>query len=150
MICFSYPSLISSAMAASFASEFHLSQCPVLTVMRCSYSFFQPTNVKGRPKAGVRSGLIRITLLGADNGVLTNWATDPMKAAKGKIIFKDLTGGTLRTLYFEDTYCVDYVEDHAPGTSGVAYVFELGLSARRITIDTTKHDNMWLDWKPDA
>ncbi len=135
-------------MAASFASEFHLSNCPVLVVMRCHYNFHQPTDVKGRPKAGVRSGLIRITLLGDDNGALTNWAADPMKALKGHIVFKDINGGTLRTLYFEDTYCVDYAETHAPGNTEAAYVFELGLTARRIAIDNTKHDNMWLDWKP--
>lgn len=135
-------------MAASFASEFHLTGCPVLTIMHCHYRLFQPTDPKGRPQAGVRSGLIQLTLLGDDNGTLTNWAADPMKAASGRIVFKDSLGGTLRTLSFEDTYCVDYDEHHLPGSSDAAYTMRLGLSARRISLDDTRHDNLWLDWKP--
>ena len=73
---------------------------------------------------------------------------NPMKAIGGKIEFKDLTGGTLRTLSFVDGYCIHYREVMLTGDSVAAYQFNIGISARQITMDNSKHDNMWSDWRP--
>ncbi|MEZ0611147.1 type VI secretion system tube protein TssD [Fibrella sp. WM1] len=135
-------------MAASFESTFHIPGMDPMVLMHCHYQFNQPDDVRGRPNAGVRSGLIRVTLLGTDNGTLASWGVDPLKALSGKIVFKDSEGGTLKTLQFYDTYCVEYREVFVSGSTTAAYTFDLGLTARRINLNNAEHDNMWLDWKP--
>jgi hypothetical protein len=137
-------------MAASFASTFHVPGMPAMTLMTCHYHFYQPDDVKGRPSAGVRSGLIRVTLLGTDDGTLASWGIDPLKAINGHIVFKDMDGGTLKTLYFYDTYCVEYRETFVSGAANAAYTFELGLTARRINLNNADHDSQWSDWKPGS
>lgn len=131
-------------MAASIASTFHLPGMEPLMVMHCHYQFTQPDDVRGRPKADVRSGL---TLLGNDNGTLANWGINPLKTISGHILFKNPEGGTLKTLHFYDTYCVDYREVFVSGSTEAAYTFELGLTARRLNLNNADHDNMWSDWK---
>jgi hypothetical protein len=137
-------------MAASFASTFHIPGMDPMTLMTCHYHFNQPDDVKGRPKAGVRSGLIKVTLLGSDNGTLASWGIDPEKAVDGHIVFKDMNGGTLKTLYFKETYCVEYREQFVSGATNAAYSFELALTARRMNLNNADHDNQWLDWKPGS
>lgn len=134
-------------MAASFESTFHIPGMDPMTLMHCRYQFNQTEDVKGRPKAGVRSGLIRVSLLGTDNGTLASWGIDPKKALNGQIIFKDLNGGTLKTLDFVDTYCVYYREVFVSGAADAAFSIDLGLTARRLTIDGQDHDNLWSDWR---
>ena len=133
-------------MASSFESVFHLSGMDPMTLMHCDYRFNQSEDVKGRPNAGVRSGLIQVTLLGTDNGALASWGIDPVKALGGKIVFKDPEGGTLKTLQFYDAYCVYYHEAFVSGSASAAYSFDLGITARRITLDGQEHDSQWLDW----
>ena len=134
-------------MAASFASEFHVGG-KVFTVLTCDYSLSQPTDPRGRASAGVRGGLIRVTLTGNDYAVLTNWAIDPFKGLDGEIVFKNSIGGTLKTVKFKQTYCVSYREIFTPH-DGVtaAYSFDLGLTASKLFFGVTLHDNQWLDWK---
>lgn len=134
---------------ASFLAKFSTSQIKEpLIVQTCTYHFKQPIDHKGRPSAGVRSALIKLTLLGEDRGALTQWAIDPLKAVSGKIVYLDLDGSTFRTVTFQDAYLVRYYEVFTPGSTVSAYRFDIGLTARRMAIDDTEHDNMWLDWKP--
>lgn len=135
-------------MAAAIESTFHIPGMNPMRLMHCHYEFVQPDDLKGRPKAGVRSGFIRLSLLGADNGALCSWGVDPLKALDGHIIFKDLEGRTLKTLFFYDTYCVRYKEVFIAGGDTAAYTFDLSLTARRINLDNKLHDNNWLDWMP--
>ena len=134
-------------MAASFSAELHVSNS-VFKVLTCRYHLNQPTDPKGRPLAGVRSVQVRITLTGNNYQALTSWAVDPFKALNGYIRFINSTGGTLKVLAFEQCYCVSYQESFVP-QDGVdsAYKFDLGLTAAKLYLDATLHDNQWLDWK---
>ena len=134
-------------MAASFSAELHVGNS-IFTVLTCHYQLKQPTDPKGRPLAGVRSALIRVTLTGNNYQVLTSWAVDSFKALDGHIAFKNITGGTLKVLAFKQCYCVSYQESFVP-QNGIdsAYKFDLGLTAAQVYLDTTLHDNQWLDWK---
>ena len=134
-------------MAAAFSAELIVSS-KTFTVLTCEYSLSQPTDPRGRPSAGVRSGLIRISIVGTDYAVLTEWAVNPDKYLDGTIYFRDLIGGTLKTLRFEKGYCVSYREIFTPheGTTA-AYTFDIGITAAKMHLNGTLHDNQWLDWK---
>lgn len=134
-------------MAASYSADFIVST-KTFTVLTCEYTLSQPTDPRGRASAGVRSGLIRISLVGTDYAVLTEWAIDPRKAHDGVVLFRDAKGGTLKTLKFDKGYCVSYREIFTPH-EGVtsAYTFDIGITAAKIHLNGTLHDNQWLDWK---
>lgn len=135
-------------MAASFAAELNVTALgPAITLHTCNVSFKQDTNKKGRPAAGVRSGLIELEFLGRDRATLTQWAIDPLMELTGEIRFIDSYGGTLQTLKFEDAYCVNYEEVFMIGGSDAAYTFKMGLTARKIFLGGSYHDSMWADWK---
>ncbi len=133
-------------MAASFSAEFTVSG-KTFNVLTCEYTLSQPTDPRGRPSAGVRSGLLRISLVGTEYAVLTEWAINPQKALNGHVVFRNLIGGTLKTLAFEKGYCVSYREIFTPH-EGVtaAYTFDIGITAAKVHLNGTLHDNQWLDW----
>lgn len=134
-------------MPASFSAEFHVSGRRFI-VVTCEYQLSQPTDPRGRPTAGVRGGLIRLTVVGNTYQVLTNWAVDPFKALDGKIVFRNMDGAVFKTLSFEQAYCVSYREIFTPHDGlAAAYTFDLGLTAAKVSLNGTLHDNQWLDWK---
>ncbi len=144
-------------MAASFEAFLHLDgisrlkQAASYRVLTCEYHFSQPTDPRGRPSAGVRSGLIRVSLVGNNYVPLTEWAIQPNKWYNGKLSFKDRKDGTLKVLDFEHCYCVSYREIFTPH-DGIdsAYTFDLGLTAAKMHLNGMLHDNQWLDWRFDA
>lgn len=139
-------------MAASFAADFYVAgKIPPYRVLTCEYHLTQPVDPKGRPSAGVRSGLIRVSLVGNDYATLTDWAIRPDLAYNGRIIFKDLTSQIMKVLTFEQCYCVSYREIFTPH-HGIdsAYTFDLGLTAAKMELNGMLHDNQWLDWRRDA
>lgn len=135
-------------MPASFVAEFRVADASY-TILTCDYQMSQPTDPRGRPTAGVRSGLLRVSLMGANYQVLTHWAINPFKAHDGEIVFKDRSGKTLKTLTFKQGYCVSYREIFMPfDGEAVAYSFDLGITAAKITLlGDALHDSQWLDWK---
>ncbi|MCX6216955.1 type VI secretion system tube protein TssD [Spirosoma sp.] len=137
-------------MAASFSAEFILPDAGAsFRVLTCDYQLSQMTDQRGRPTAGVRSGLLRIAIMGANYQSLTHWAIDPFKAHDGSIVFKDLVGKTFKTITFTQGYCVSYREIFTPHDGeAVVYRFDLGITAAQVTLlGDTLHDNQWLDWK---
>ena len=135
-------------MASSFRSEFRVDGLEnALTLMNSSINFNQSTDQKGRASAGVRSGLIQVSILGDDRGVLTSWASNPEALKSGTILYRDDNGGTLQQVDFKDAYCVQYHESFQVGDGAAAYKISLGMTARQIIIDGNLHDNMWMDWK---
>ncbi|MEZ0539644.1 type VI secretion system tube protein TssD [Fibrella arboris] len=138
-------------MASSFRSEFSVDGLEnPLTLIDSSINFNQSVDRKGRASAGVRSGLLEVSILGNDRGVLTNWASDPLAIKNGWIIYRDQKGGTLQRVEFKDAYCVRYHETFRVGDATAAYSIQLGMTARQIIIDGYVHDNMWMDWKMGA
>lgn len=135
-------------MPASFSAELKVKALgPDITLHTCKVSFKQDMNQKGRPAAGVRSGLIELEFLGQDRAMITKWAMDPLMELTGEIKFKDSHGGTLQILHFEDAYCVNYEEVFMIGGSDAAYTFTMGLTARKLFLGGSYHDSMWADWK---
>lgn len=135
-------------MAASFKAELKVDTLgPEITLHTCNVSFSQDFNQRGRPAAGVRSGLIELEFLGEDRAALTQYAIDPLMELTGTITFRDMSGGTLQTLEFKDAYCVRYEEELMIGGSDAAYTFKVGLTARKIFLGGSYHDSMWADWK---
>ena len=134
-------------MAASYSADFTISN-KTFIVLTCEYTLSQPTDARGRASAGVRSGLIRISLVGTDYAILTEWAINPRKFYDGVVLFRDGKGGKLKTLEFEKGYCVSYREIFTPH-DGVtsAYTFDIGITAAKIRLNDTLHDNQWLDWQ---
>lgn len=135
-------------MAASFYAELIVSGTS-FKILTCDYQMSQPTDPRGRPTAGVRSGLLRVSLMGANYQVLTHWAINPFKAHDGEIAFKDQSGKLFKSLKFTQGYCVSYREYFTPfNGEAVAYSFDLGITAATITLlGDALHDNQWLDWK---
>lgn len=135
-------------MAASFYAEFVVSGTP-FKILTCDYQMSQPTDPKGRPIAGVRSGLLRVSLRGENYQLLTHWAISPFKSHDGEIVFRDDDGKIFKTLKFTQGYCVSYREYFTPYEGeAVAYSFDLGITAATMTIlGDTFQDNQWLDWK---
>lgn len=136
-------------MAASFKAELDVRSLGpnTITLHTCTISYEQETNRKGRPAAGVRSGLIELEFLGENRPEVTQWAIDPLMELTGEIRFIDSYGGTLQTLEFKDAYCVRYQEVFMVGGSDAAYIFKIGLTARKIFLGGSLHDSMWADWK---
>ncbi len=131
-------------MAASFETKLSVGG-QTHTLNQCTYRFFQPVDHMGRAKAGVRSGLIRVTILGNNHDTLSHWAIDPFKMFDGSILHKDLINGTMKTVDFKKAYCVSYQEILIPNTSSIAYEFHLGISAGQIDYNGVMHDNQWSD-----
>lgn len=137
-------------MAASFATDLKLGKITYL-VNQCHYTLSQPTDTRGRAAAGVRSGLIQITITGDDYQTLAEWGVNPLRALNGTLVYKDDIGATFKTVRFEQGYCVSYEEEFTPHTGLTpSYTFHLGVTAAKMFLNETLHDNMWMDWKPDG
>lgn len=134
-------------MAASFSTTFNVGGSNYV-VNECSYNLTQPTDIRGRASAGARSGLITITVTGSDYQTLVEWAINPFKAYTGTITYLDMYKSTFKTVKFEQGYCVSYEEEFTPHSGGFAsYTFHLGITAAKMHLNGTLHDNMWMDWK---
>lgn len=118
-------------MASSFLSEFSVDGLEnALTLIDSAINFNQSTDRKGRASAGVRSGLIQVSILGNDQGVLANWASDSLAVKNGWMVYRDQKGGTLQRVEFKDAYCVQYHETFRVGDATAAYSIQLGMTAR--------------------
>ncbi len=113
----------------------------------CTYNLRQPIDHLGRASAGVRSGLIEISILGNDQNTLQQWAIDPLKMFDGEIRYVSDENTTFKTLTFNQAYCVSYQETLVPGSGSIAYEFELGISAAQLIVNGILHDNQWSDLK---
>ena len=136
-------------MAASFAIDLIIKE-KTFVVTECHYSLGQPTDVRGRAIAGTRSGIISLSITGADYQILSEWGINPTKAYDGEILYKDTTNknALFKTISFVQGYCVQYDEEFTPHSGVVAtYQFHLGVTAAKMYLNGVLHDNMWSDWK---
>lgn len=136
-------------MASAFKSEFSVSGLSsALELKNSNLTFSQSIDRRGRADSGVRSGLLRVSVLGSDEGVLANWAADPTSAKSGYMVYRDPNGGTLQRIEFKDAYCVTYHEVFQVGSENTdsSYIIHLGLTSRQLIVDGNVHDNLWLDW----
>lgn len=121
-------------------------------VIFVSYSFDQNVDNIGQPAGEVRGGQIAVTVRSTGNAYLAEWMFNSDMKKSGEIVYTDREGQTLKTLRFEDAYCVGYTEDYEAfngdkinGLSQKEGAKEsLLLSCRTIDIEGNLHENTWV------
>lgn len=121
-------------------------------VICLSYSFRQNVDHIGQPSGEIRGGFIRLELGSLGDPSRFAWAVNSDMKKSGEIEFIDANGKTLKTLKFEDAYCVAYSEYYYAFTnnpSGKVSIKDgakerLTLSARKISIAGESHENTWI------
>jgi len=117
-------------------------------VTSITYSLNQTVDKDGQVTDVPRGGLIvmRMKALNKYNAKLFDWMCDKSRVEKGKILFHDTTTGVImKTIWFEDAYCVNYVEHWSDDTAGVdiAHWEEITISCRIISQEGITHVNGW-------
>lgn len=121
-------------------------------VIALSYSFQQEVDNIGQPAGEVKGGLIRVSLGALGEPLRFAWAVTSDMKKSGEIEFIGAHGKTLKTLKFEDAYCIAYTEEYEAFTGSVSGRVtikdgakeHLTLSARKISIAGEFHTNTWL------
>jgi len=120
-------------------------------VTNLSYSFDQNIDNIGQPAGEVRGGIINVSLMSAKSEKRYGWMVASDVKKSGEIEFIDSKGQSLKTLKFEDAYCVGYTEDFTAfdgKASGGVTIKDgakehLTLSARKISVAGETHENSW-------
>ncbi len=120
-------------------------------IIAVSYSFDQNIDNIGQPAGEVRGGQIQVTL--GTNGTADRfgWMVASDMKKSGEIKYTDATGQVLKTVKFEDAYCVGYTEEYEAFSGGSAGVSikegakeTLTLSCRVIDMEGEVHENTWV------
>lgn len=120
-------------------------------VISMSYSFDQNVDNIGQPAGEVRGGVINVSVGSLGSEKRFGWMVTSDMKKNGEIEFIDADGSTLKTLKFEDAYCVGYTEEfeafNASG-GGVVNIKDGGkehltLSCRKIAVGGESHENSW-------
>jgi hypothetical protein len=132
---------------ASFSAFFNAAGSGDCEVVKCSYSFDQAIDDKGRPSSKVQGGTINVTIVSTDSAALTSWMLDPYKRESGKITFKRIDqDSTLKEISFEEAYCVSYQEqfDARGADTNTSMILSLTISANKINANGAVLDNKWV------
>ncbi len=122
-------------------------------VVGLSYSFDQNIDNIGQPAGEVRGGIINVSLGSLGSEKRFGWMVASDMKKSGEIEFTDSNGKTLKTLKFEDAYCVGYTEDYEAFSGDKAGGLtikdgakeHLTLSCKKISVAGEAHENTWLD-----
>ena len=121
-------------------------------VSMVTYTFTQATDKEGQMAGIPRGGKITLRLKALNDDKkqheLLEWMLDPIKKMKGKIIFtKSTDGSDLKSIEFEDAYCVDYTEtwedQTGEGAAALAHFEDILLSCKIFTNGSAKYENDW-------
>ncbi len=121
-------------------------------VVALSYSFDQNIDNIGQPAGEVRGGQIKVSVGSLGNEKRFGWAVTSDMKKNGEIEFTDANGKTLKTLKFEDAYCIGYTEAYKAFTGAAAgkvnvkdsAIEHLTLSCRKLSVAGESHENTWL------
>lgn len=121
-------------------------------ILALSYSLDQNIDNIGQPAGEVRGGQITITLGTNGKADRYGWMVASDLKKSGEIKYTDSGGQTLKTIKFEDAFCVGYTEDYeafSGGASGGVSIKEgaketLTLSCRLIDVEGEPHENTWI------
>jgi len=121
-------------------------------VAAVTYSFVQATDTDNQPSGLPRGGRIVLKVKAEDDGnvELLKWMTSKSLAKKGSLLFmtsKDIDK-KMKSIEFEDAYCVDFVEhweDVPEGKKDVplAHWEEVTISCRKIVNGPITYENEW-------
>ena len=121
-------------------------------IINVAYSFDQNIDNIGQPAGEVRGGQIVVTLGTTASADRYGWMVASDMKKSGEIKYTDATGKTLKTVKFEDAYCVGYTEDYeafSGDSVGGISIKEgaketLTLSCKSIDMEGEMHENTWL------
>ena len=121
-------------------------------IINVAYSFDQNIDNIGQPAGEVRGGQITVTLGSVASADRYGWMVASDMKKSGEIKYTDATGQTLKTVKFEDAYCIGYTEDYEAFSGdrvGGISIKEgaketLTLSCRSIDMEGELHENTWL------
>ena len=112
-------------------------------VMNVNYSFVQATDIEGQIAGIPRGGkiTIRVKAMNDGNAELLSWMIAPHLAKKGKVEFlKTTDGSTMKSIEFEDAYCIDYTENW---TDKEGHWEQVQLSCRKIVNGPVNYELPW-------
>lgn len=132
----------------------------------------QKTNEKGKPVSDVYGGILEFVLVGTNDDTIPMWAADKTKTHDGTIVlyqwsqtekFREISFKKAYVTFFAESYKVDIDNDFDEWFNfidlddnrlskmtqrihkefSMSYLFTVGISAEKITIDGIDHDNRW-------
>ena len=112
-------------------------------VMSVNYSFDQAVDIEGQIAGIPRGGriTIRVKAMNDGNPELLSWMIAPHLAKKGTVEFlKTTDGSTMKTIEFEDAYCIDFTENW---TDKEGHWEEVQLSCRKIALGPVNYKLPW-------
>lgn len=120
-------------------------------LVNLSYSFDQNIDNIGQPAGEVRGGVINVTLMTAKSNSRFAWMVRSDQKYGGSIDFIDRDNQVLKTVKFEEAYCVGYTEDYTAfdgQASGNVTIKDgakehLTLSCKKIDVEGEIHENTW-------
>ncbi|WP_298481233.1 type VI secretion system tube protein TssD [uncultured Maribacter sp.] len=116
----------------------------VITVLNYMIDVDQQADITGRPTATPTAGKISLTLEMSDLTMeIIRWALSETGTKNGKVIFyNDNLSGILRTIYFENAFCIKYNENF--DDEGIRpFTISIVISAKDLSIGDEKHKNNW-------
>jgi hypothetical protein len=118
-------------------------------VLEYSYTFDQPTDKENQPSGIPRGGRLTVKVDAftrkEKNNELFGWMVSKNMKKKGKIIvyMPSQPGIKLKTLQFEDAYCVQYKENYK-GQADSYNTEEIQISWRKLSWDNVSYENEWV------
>ncbi len=112
-------------------------------VLRCSYTFEQPTDNTGKPSGKPRGGRITLTVESDGGYDLHHWMNDAEQTKDGGIIFfKRDAMSRMQEVVFEKAFCVK-LQTTFDANGSSAMQNHLIISAQKMTIGDMKYSNPW-------
>ena len=114
-------------------------------ILKFSFSLFQQVDGAGRPTSIPKGGVLHFTLESSSDIKVIEWMLSPTMTKSGSMIFskRESEGGSMRSMYFNDAYCVNYHEEFDAVNTQPMY-FEITLSARLINFGgSLQLENQW-------
>jgi Hemolysin coregulated protein Hcp (TssD) len=112
-----------------------------INVLNCDFRFTQATDATGKPTSIPQGGFISLVVESTRETEIFDWMISPASTKHGVITFyrRDMFS-KLKTLSFNDAYCVDYHEsfDHK-GEHPMQISFTL--SAKKLTLNDSEFVN---------
>lgn len=107
------------------------------------YSGTQPTDATNKPMARPQQGYIDITVEASNDEFLYHWFSEPEVVHNGKVVFynSDISAA-MRTLSFENAYCVNYDEDFND-SGAIPMTIDISITAGTIDINGIKDKKAW-------
>ncbi len=100
-------------------------------VLKLSYTLTQRVDIIGRPTSVAKGGIIHLTVETSNETDLLEWMISPSMIKSGDLVFEDRAteGKAMRTMYFNDAFCINYHEAF-DSVNSQPMITDLTISAR--------------------